>query len=105
LEYILNDKKEITCIQAVSDIVAMELVKAAQFMELDIPDQISIVGFDNLDVTTLTIPGLTTINQDLYQMGAKGAELVIDRIKNPGKSIENIKLPVELIVRESVLEL
>lgn len=102
LKHILNEKKDITSIQAASDSIATELLRAGQFMGLEIPGQLSIVGFDNLDITTIVSPNITTVNQDLYQIGAKGAELVIGRIKNPNKVHEKIELPVELIIRESV---
>jgi GntR family transcriptional regulator of arabinose operon len=104
LDYILNLKERITCIQAVSDSVAIDILKAAQLMKLCIPQELSIVGFDNLDMTTLVTPSLTTVKQDFCEIGARGAELAIGRIKNPNKDIEHIRIDVELIIRESVLD-
>jgi len=65
-----------------------------------IPEDVSVIGFDDT-LANLTIPALTTVSQPFYEMGAKAAEILIERLKNPNMPIQHIKLPTKLVIRES----
>jgi LacI family transcriptional regulator len=71
-----------------------------------IPDEISIVGFDDIIISSMITPPLTTIRQPIYQMGRKATSILLDRVnkKNSDKK-ENIILEPSLIVRSSTKKL
>lgn len=90
----------VTAIQAENDLVAIDLLKFAAEAGVEIPQQISIVGFDNHELTKhLEIP-LSTVEQDFYGIGQKAAQMVIELLESRNLP-ENLVLPVRWIERES----
>ena len=65
-----------------------------------VPDQISIVGFDDMQQAAFASPGLTTVHLPLYEVGAIACERLIDRIRGKAGRISEV-LPTHLVVRES----
>lgn len=88
-----------TAIFAVSDILAIGALKEINITGLNIPGEIALIGFDKISFSNMTYPTLTTISQPRYNMGVLSATMLIDKIK--GKTVENIILDHELIVRDS----
>ncbi|WP_422082429.1 LacI family DNA-binding transcriptional regulator [Ulvibacterium sp.] len=88
-------------ILAFSDQIAISLMIAAKERGLRIPEDISIVGFNNEPVDELLQPSLTSIEQPGYQMGREAAKLVLRRRKDPHKVIDRKVLSSHLIIRES----
>jgi len=71
-------------------------------LKISIPDDIQIIGFDDINFAKHFTPSLTTIRQDRKLLGETAAKLLLTLIENPEyKTEEVIKLPVELITRES----
>lgn len=72
-------------------------------LKIDVPDQISIIGFDDLLYFNFTQPSITAINQPVMDIGEKSFNLLIEQIEHKNKKlpIKSYQLPVELIVRES----
>ena len=68
---------------------------------LDIPGEISLIGFDDMPWATSLHPPLTVIAQPVYEMGAIAANLLLARIAKPGGSIQHVTLETKLIVRAS----
>ena len=68
---------------------------------LRIPEDIAIVGYDDMPLAVQTTPPLTTIRQPVQNMGALAVEAIIDLINNPGQTTRRIVLKPELIRRES----
>jgi len=68
---------------------------------LRVPEDIAVIGFDNIDVSAMTNPPLTTIEQPGVQMGYQACELLIEKIHNPQTAKKRLVLDTELIVRES----
>lgn len=87
-----------------SDPMALGIMRAARDFGLRIPEDISIIGFDNLESSAMLEPPLTTISQPLYKMGALAAERLIAQIENKGKrkSSRIFKMNTKLIERKSV---
>jgi DNA-binding LacI/PurR family transcriptional regulator len=81
------------------DILAAGLVVAAREAGLRVPADLSVVGFDDLDVATVSDPPLTTVRIDAEGLGATGFELL--RARLDGRSPRSRVLEVELIVRQS----
>lgn len=86
---------------AVSDVYAIAALHAAKRNGLRVPEDVSIIGFDNIPVSSMMDPALTTIDQPVTQIGYQSCELLIEKIGNPLSSAKKIFLDTELIVRES----
>ena len=90
-----------TAIFASNDVMAMGCMDAVRNRGLRIPDDVSIIGFDDIPQSAMVHPALTTIRQPLEQMGRVATQMLLDRIKNPEIVSNRIELPTELIIRES----
>jgi DNA-binding LacI/PurR family transcriptional regulator len=86
---------------AVSDVFAVGALHASRKIGLRVPEDISIIGFDNVEVSTMTDPAITTIEQPSTQIGYQSCELLIEKINNPSIPRKQIIMDTELIVRES----
>ena len=91
----------VTAILAASDEMAMGVYDAAHELGLRIPDDLSVVGFDNIPDSALLDPPLTTVDQSIESMGALAAEVVIKLItgKPPDELVH--KVPTNLVIRQS----
>ena len=100
----LRERPEpVTAVLAVNDYVAYELVKAAERCGLRVPQDLSVIGFDNLPfIEQMKLP-LMTVSQDLYTIGERAAMLLIDRIE--GRAALSLTVPVRLVKRSSVCAL
>jgi len=92
-----------TAIIASDDYSAIGAIKAAQDAGLSVPEDISVVGFDGIEITQLFTPRLTTIRQDTIGMGAKAAECLIKQILGFSKNTQpkNIILEPQLLIGNS----
>src|SRR5579859_695564 len=90
-----------TALFAYNDISAIGAMRAIQEAGLRVPDDISIVGFDDIVSSTFCIPSLTTVRQPLKKMGQIAAETLISRIENRGEFQSEIAVEPELVVRKS----
>ena len=85
-----------------NDTAAMGAVRAIKDAGLDVPGDISVVGFDDITSAAFSTPSLTTVHQPLFEMGQKGAQLLLERIANREKQFPaEIEMSPELVVRES----
>jgi len=96
---LLNHPDRPTAIFADSDVLAIGALKEINSNGLNVPRDIALVGFDNIDFSNMTYPTLTTISQPMYKMGSASANMIIHKIK--GKKVGNIILDHELVIRES----
>ena len=85
-----------TAILAMSDDIAAGVVRVADTMGIAIPEQLSIVGFDDTPVASALVPPLTTVRQDHAMKGRLAARMLLGQI-----DAQQIRLPVELVVRAS----
>lgn len=86
-----------------SDPLAIDLLKTLHDCKLSVPDQVSVIGFDNLRVSEIFYPSLTTIEQPFFEMGKAAVKLLVAQIENPNKRNEpNLIFETKVIVRESV---
>ena len=91
-----------SAIFAVNDEVAITAVPVLKEAGYRIPEDISIIGFDNIEKATLVNPPLTTVHIDKRLMGNLGAQAILARIENPTRHVQNTVLPGTLVVRQSV---
>ena len=90
-----------TAIFASNDVMAMGAMDAVRSRGLRVPEDISILGFDDIPQAAMVRPALTTVRQPLEQMGRLATQMLIDQLKHPDKEINRIELPTELVVRGS----
>lgn len=90
-----------TAIFAASDEMAIGAMKAVKEARLSVPKDVAIVGFDNIHMSTVVEPALTTISQPKYVIGRTAMEMLLNLIRKVPVSRQQTVLPDELIVRES----
>jgi LacI family transcriptional regulator len=93
-----------TAIFASNDVMAMGAIEAVRVHGYRIPEDMSILGFDDIPQVVNLHPKLTTVRQPLEQMGRVAAQMLLDYLKDPQKTSRRIELPTELIVRDSCQE-
>lgn len=94
-------KDPITALVAFNDSVALSAYKAAQSLNVSIPDQLSVIGFDDSMVASYVQPGLTTIWQPSYEKGEKAANLLIDALESQEVPRGKVELKCVIIYRDS----
>ena len=87
---------------AEADILAIGAAKAFYERGVKVPDEISLMGFDDLEIAQYMTPGLTTVKQQISAKGEKAVELLIRNINEPELTKQELILPVSLVERGSV---
>ncbi len=90
-----------TAIFASNDLSAFGAMEAIQQRGLSIPEDISLVGFDNIPQSSLVSPKLTTIHQLLEQMGQIAVKMLLEHINDPNRPPRRVTLGTQLIIRDS----
>lgn len=97
-----RDHPEITAVFATADVLAIGIMAGITQAGGLVPDDISIIGFDNLDLAAYTSPGLTTIAQDMPAKVAEASRIILDEIERDEGPRAPVSLGVELVERASV---
>jgi LacI family transcriptional regulator len=103
-ELLLLDRRP-TAIFAANDTSAIETVAVARAQGLSVPDDVSVIGFDNVPESVLCEPPLTTIDQSIQRMGREAVRMLIGLIEDPSSRSDHVILPTRLVVRASCREL
>lgn len=90
-----------TAIFSSNDTMAFGVMEAARECGLRLPEDLSIVGFDDIPQASHVHPALTTVRQPLEEMGRSAAHLLLKYIAHPNAEVERIELPTRLVIRES----
>ena len=91
-----------TAIFAANDLMAIGVMQALRARGIEIPRQIAVAGFDDISAAKLVTPPLTTVAQFQEKMGAKAAEILMDRLGGGGREVGTaIEMPFGLIERGS----
>jgi len=98
---LLARKQPFTALFAYNDISAIGSITAFQEAGLRVPDDVSVVGFDDIQGAVYVNPPLTTVKQPLQKMGEIAARTLLDRIEGRAKYIPEIAIEPELVVRRS----
>jgi DNA-binding LacI/PurR family transcriptional regulator len=100
-----KNSPEVTAVCCSNDVIALELIALCQKLEIKIPQELSVAGFDGIDVREGSAPTLTTVAQDFYQMGALAIDLLIRRIRlrvlKHTSVLQQIRVAPHLIIRAS----
>jgi LacI family transcriptional regulator len=95
-----------TAIFAMNDIMAAGAMNAIKDRGLSVPGDISMVGFDDRDMSLYLRPSLTTVSIDLKKIGLMAAQIIIDKLNNSSETYDHlITLPCELKLRDSVIDI
>ena len=105
VEELLQRKKPFTAVLAFDDMTALGVIRGLTERGIKVPDQCSVIGFDDVAPAALAIPSLTTVRQPMEAMGSSAVELVVESLTadlSPGEiSVVHRKMMPELVVRES----
>jgi LacI family transcriptional regulator len=99
-EDLLRRNRRFTALVAFNDISALGAMTALREAGHKVPEDVSVMGFDDIEFASIAYPALTTIRQPLQEMGATSAELLMRKLAND-RSVQNIRVRPELIVRSS----
>ena len=94
-----------TAIFCSNDFMAMGVIKAAQDFNVSIPENLSIIGFDDLQYSSFITPSLTTMRQPLEQIAEEASRIIINRINDPDAGFVNSILQSSFIIRHSCSDL
>lgn len=98
---LLAHKQPFTALVAYNDISAIGAIYAFQEAGMRVPEDISVVGFDDIQNAAFMNPPLTTVRQPLLKMGEIAARALLDRLEKRGNSVPEIIIQPELVVRRS----
>ncbi|MGL4712405.1 MAG: substrate-binding domain-containing protein, partial [Shewanella sp.] len=87
-----------------NDMMAMGFIHAAYNAGVSIPAQLSVIGYDDIELARYLTPALTTIHQPKQQLGRTAVEVLLERLDNPGGS-KTIQLAPSLVIRNTVKSL
>ena len=101
IRQILTSSTPPDAIFAVSDLVAAAALRAAKSLQINVPQNLVVVGFDNIHLSTICDPSITTVSQPRFQMGYTAGEMLYDQVISPQSCPQKILLNTELIIRDS----
>jgi DNA-binding LacI/PurR family transcriptional regulator len=90
-----------TAVFAGSDMQALGVLRAAHQLGLRVPEDVSVVGYDDLPLASWVGPPLTTVRQPLREMGAAATQILLDIARGRSPKVRRLNLSTELVVRES----
>lgn len=85
----------------VSDVFAASVIRLAAERNISVPGDLSVIGFDDIALASMTTPTITTIRQPTYQMGSSACNLLIEQIESPSDGPSRVILNTDLVVRDS----
>jgi len=94
-----------TALVTVNDTLAIDMVHRLIRDGIRVPEQLSVVGYDDDEMAQNLVPSLTTVRVNKQELGRVGAELILKRATQPKSPVSKLRLPVELIERNSVADL
>ncbi|MCX7680628.1 MAG: LacI family transcriptional regulator [Anaerolineae bacterium] len=98
---LLNLPDPPTAIFAANDVMAFGAMEAIRECNLRIPEDVSVMGFDDIPEASRVHPPLTTIQQPLEEMGRLATRMLLERLRDPAIGPRRVELPTRLIVRQS----
>ena len=104
MQLLLQKMPQITAVFAMSDVMAIGAIRAIKDSGKKVPDDISVVGFDGLELSEYLYPKLTTIRQNRERIAQRSVEILLDCIDNSAKAVHET-VPFSIIVGESTRKL
>lgn len=101
-DYVRRGRRQ-TAAFVTADVMSMGLIKGALEQELRIPEDLSIVSFDDVYLAQMSYPSLTTVHQNIPEKGAMAVQLILDAVQSGKKEHTECILPLRLVERQSVI--
>lgn len=102
---LLRQCPEVTAIFAITDAIAVGVLRAAYELNLNVPRDLSVLGFDDIPLASHVIPRLTTVAQSVEEIGRTAAEVLLRQIQDSDRPCRTVIVPTRLVVRESTAPL
>ncbi len=99
-EQFFIEQPKTTAIFACNDIMALGVINACSRIKRLVPEEVSVIGFDNIDLSVLMEPKLTTVDQNMHKLGSKAARMLLGIIEDKGQN----KATQKLVVRSTLIE-
>jgi len=96
---LIDEGNTFTAVFAGNDMMAIGVIKALKSKNIRIPEDVEVIGFDNIEISEIIEPALSTISQPAYEMGVQGAKLLIKLIEGKKLKNKNVIFEPELIIR------
>lgn len=93
-----------TAILACNDWMALGALHACQKLSIKVPQEVSIIGYDNIIISQMSEPKLTTIDQNMYKLGDLAAKILYENIEKQNHTYQKIILDTKLVIRDSCAE-
>jgi LacI family transcriptional regulator len=90
-----------TAIVAVNDMLALGVLRAAGDCGLRVPQDLSLVGFDDIHIAQFLVPRLTTASKDAVRLGREAVRLMLQRLADPTQKPQSVRVPARFVLRES----
>lgn len=90
-----------TALFAQNDRMAVGAIRALREHGLRVPEDVSVIGFDDMPLASYFDPPLTTMHQDTFRIGQAAAQLMLEELSEPKAPRQQISIPAELVLRKS----
>ncbi|MBQ3678549.1 MAG: LacI family DNA-binding transcriptional regulator [Succinivibrio sp.] len=98
---ILSDDNKPDAVFAASDVLAAAVVNRAVYSDLKVPDDLMVIGFDNISLCQVVRPSLTSVHQPKHKLGFTACEMLHEKIKGKTLKVNEVLLSTELVIRGS----
>lgn len=100
MEKLLAEGRDVDGVVCGDDLIALGVLETLRRQGLAVPEQVKVMGFDDIYISQYTSPALSTIHQPAYEMGARAAEMLMEYILH-GTPMHGLKLDYKVILRET----
>jgi LacI family transcriptional regulator len=100
-QQLLREMPGVTGIFTSNDMMAFGVLRAAAEVGRTVPQKLSVIGFDDIEMSRYVFPAMTSVGVSIKQLGHEAGRVLIDRIDNPDMALKNILLTPRLVIRES----
>ncbi|MCY1445673.1 Ribose operon repressor [compost metagenome] len=102
---ILLESNPPTAVFAANDMIGIGVLRAAAERNIRVPSELSVIGFDDIQMSRYVYPSLTTVGQSILQLGEMAAEVLLRRIATPGLATDQRIVTPSIVMRESTAPL
>lgn len=102
MEELLKRKTSFTAVACANDLMAIGAIEVLRKNNINIPEEISVTGFDDIVLSSVLQPKLTTVSQPCYEMGYEATKMLINLIEGKMLKVNNLVLKPKLVIRDSV---
>ncbi|MDS0528263.1 LacI family transcriptional regulator [Clostridium sp. SHJSY1] len=92
-----------TAVFACNDLMAVGVLNACKKLDINVPNDLSLIGYDNIDLSEFVEPKLTTIDQNMFLLGTNASSLLLEKISNNNEHSKRVILNNSLIERDTVM--